>query len=110
MLERLLEEDQLDYLHSTVFESLKPIDRNRIIVLSVFDISISALEYSPFLGFLENNAVTNGGQDPERPGPTIPHEDRMGVAKDLELLTWISEGYEYKGIAAAHLESSGASS
>ena len=47
---------------------------------------------------------TQGSQD-----QPSPYEDRMGVAKDLELLTWRSEGYEYKGIAAAHQERTNAS-
>ena len=61
------------------------------------------------MGLLENNAVTNKGQDPGPPGPTIPYEDRMGVDKDLELLTWRSEGHEYQGVAAAHQERTNAS-
>ena len=62
-----------------------------------------------FWDFWKNNAVTNGGQDPGLPGPTIFYEDRMGVAKDLELLTWRSEGYEYKGTAATDQERTNAS-
>ena len=58
---------------------------------------------------LQNNAQTNGGQDPGHPGPPISYEDRLGVAKDLPLLTCRAEGYEYKGIAAAHQERTNAS-
>ena len=32
-----------------------------------------------FWQFWKNNAVTNGGQDPGLPGPTIPYKDRMGT-------------------------------
>ena len=61
------------------------------------------------MGILENNAVTNKGQDAGPPGPTIPYEDRMGVDKDLALLNWRSEGYEYQGTAAAPQERTNAS-
>ena len=55
-----------------------------------------------YCDFWTNDAVTNKGQVPGPPGPTIPYEDRMGVDKDLELLNWKSKGYEYQGAAAAH--------
>ena len=57
----------------------------------------------------QNNASTNGDQDLGHPGPPIPYEDRLGAAKDLPLLKWRAEGYDYQGIAAAHQERTNAS-
>ena len=62
-----------------------------------------------FLQLWQQNAMTNGDQDPGHPGPPISYEDRLGLAKDLPLLKWRAEGYDYQGTAAAHQERTNAS-
>ena len=59
--------------------------------------------------FWQQNALTNGDQDPGHPGPPIPYEDRLGCAKDLPLLKWRAGGFDYQGIEEAHQERTGAS-
>ena len=64
---------------------------------------------SIFWQFWQQNAMTNGDQDPGHPGPPIPYEDRLGCAKDLPLLIWRAGGFDYKGAEEAHQERTGAS-
>ena len=64
---------------------------------------------SIFWQFWQQNAMTNGDQDPGHPGPPILYEDKLGCAKDFPLHTWRAGGFDYQGTEEAHQEMTDAS-